>query len=213
MTTALRASPYPGRDSGGEQAGGWICTYTGHWIDPLDPDPSDVRIEDIAHSLANQCRFTGHVSEFYSTAQHSYLVSAIVPREDALWGLLHDASEAYLSDIAAPVKRQPGFGDVYKAAELRLEEAIATHFDLPWPMPDTIKPADRAVLRAEQRDLMPNEPSEGDILPHPVIPWDPKFARAMFIERYNSLTGQSIKFPKPPERTLWDVKREQRRKD
>lgn len=195
MMTAL--NPYPPNDTGGEHSvdGGWICTYSGHWITPLDPDPSDIRIEDIAHALALSVRFTGHVRQFYSTAQHSYLVSTVVPRKDALWGLLHDASEAYLSDIASPVKRQSGFGDVYKAAETRLEECIAAHFNLPWPMPGTIKPADRMLLRAEQRDLMPNQPSPGDIYEPEIVPWPPEFARAMFMKRYNELTGQQIKLP------------------
>lgn len=48
--------------------GDWIQTYTNKQFWPLDPRPEDVCIEDIAHALSLQCRFTGHVREFYSTA-------------------------------------------------------------------------------------------------------------------------------------------------
>lgn len=190
-------NPYPEHDPGGEYTvdEGWICTYTGHWIRPLDPDPSDIRIEDITHSLAMSTRFTGHVRQFYSTAQHSYLVSLDVPEEFALCGLLHDASEAYLSDIASPVKRQAGFGDTYKEAEEVLEAAIAEHFNLPFPFPPEIKAADQRLLRAEQRDLMPNDPSPGSIYEQTIDPWGPEFARLMFIKRYNELTGQEVRLP------------------
>src|ERR1019366_9954250 len=85
---------------------GAIRTYSGVRFKPLDPDPA-VGISDIAHALANQCRFGGHSSAFYSVAQHSVRVSEICAAEDALWGLLHDASEAYLVDVPAPLKQLP----------------------------------------------------------------------------------------------------------
>ena len=73
--------------------------------------PDDVNIVDIAHSLAMQCRFTGHTKVFYSVAQHSVLVSKLLERRGCdhatvLWGLMHDAAEAYLvGDVATPVKK------------------------------------------------------------------------------------------------------------
>lgn len=167
----------------------------GHWIDPLNPSASDICIEDIAHSLAMSVRFTGHVRMFYSTAQHSYLVSYDVPTWLALTGLLHDASEAYMSDFASPLKRANGFGELYKEAEGRLEAAIAERFNLPYPWPSEIKESDLRLLRAEQRDLMPNDPSPGSIYTPIINPWGPEFARRMFITRYNSLTGENIQLP------------------
>lgn len=208
MTTALL-------DTGNETGvtGHWICTYTGAKIEPLDPDPSLIFIEDIAHSLANQCRFTGHVSSFYSTAQHSVLVSYLVPDEDRLWALLHDGSEAYISDIASPVKRHPDFGTYYDIAEERLTRAIAERFQLPYPMPKSIKVADKMMLRAEQRDLMPNDPTDGPIFDGEVVPWSPYDAERQFLSRYVSLTGEAVTMPRKKHVSLWTLKRQQRRKD
>ena len=85
--------------------GDWIQTFTGRAFYVLDPRPEDVDIEDIAHALSMQCRFAGHCREFYSVAQHSVTASWLVPPEDALWGLLHDAAEAYVVDLPRPIKR------------------------------------------------------------------------------------------------------------
>jgi hypothetical protein len=169
--------------------GGRIATYTGHWITPLDPDPADIAIEDVAHALANQCRFTGHVREFYSVAQHSVLASTLVPEGFELDALLHDASEAYLADIARPIKNMPGFGDVYHAAEATLEKAVAERFGTRYPMPPEVKAADNLMLWAEMRDLMPNDPPDGvDAYDQEVIPWLPVEAETRFLARYAELT-------------------------
>src|ERR1051326_5301684 len=115
---------------------GAIMTFSGRWINPLNPRPEDIDIVDIAHALSNQCRFTGHTRFFYSVAQHSCLVSDECANPHKLGGLLHDASEAYLSDIARPIKAQPGFGEVYKTCENKLMIAVAKRFSLDWDWED-----------------------------------------------------------------------------
>jgi len=174
-----------------ETLDGTICTYSGRTIQPLNPDPADVDIEDIAHALSNNCRFTGHVKSFYSVAQHSVLCSRIVPDEYALTALLHDASEAYLSDIARPIKAQPDFGETYKKYESKLEAAIAERFGLVFPYPAEIKWADNVLLRSEQRDLMPPVfRHEGeDYLEDTIDPWAPELAEIKFLGRFYSLIG------------------------
>ena len=93
-----------------------ILTYSGKVFDPVNPIAADIRIEDIAHALAHQCRFSGHTIEHYSVAEHSVRVSGLLedrgyPYRVQMWGLLHDASEAYLIDLPAPVKNGTPLGD------------------------------------------------------------------------------------------------------
>lgn len=130
-----------------------IQVANGNTIDPLNPDPADIHIEDIAHALSNQCRFSGHVKKFYSVAEHSIKVSHAVPKEDALWGLLHDASEAYLVDVPSPIKNDL-FGKQYREVEDMLMSVICEKYGLDPEMPASVKAADNSLLRTEVRDLL-----------------------------------------------------------
>jgi hypothetical protein len=142
----------------------FIETYTGKRFYPLNARKEDICITDIAHALSNQCRFSGHTRRFYSVAEHSVHVSLVVADrggsfEDQLWGLLHDASEAYLVDLPTPLKKDPVFGFVYRAAERALTKAIAEAFDLEGhEPPGIVHNADLAMLATEARDLMPCKP-------------------------------------------------------
>jgi hypothetical protein len=136
------------------RAGGWICTASGREFWPLDPRPEEVDIEDIAHALSRACRFAGHCSRLYTVGEHSILVASWVPPEDALWGLLHDAAEAYLPDMPRPLKRLPEFA-WYRAAERRVMDAVCDRFGLPRAEPQSVKAADLRALATEARDLMP----------------------------------------------------------
>ena len=166
----------------------WVTTYTGGTFFPLAPRVEDVRIEDIAHALSNLCRFAGHVSEFYSVAQHSVLVSQICDPDDGLWGLLHDASEAYLCDIVSPVKRAPALAG-YREVEHGVMQVIAQACGLPIDEPMSVKRADRALLRLEQRELMrmPSGWHAGDVPNLYLVPWPPALAKTLFLARYDQL--------------------------
>ncbi len=173
----------------------WIQTFTGRQFWPLDPRVEDVCIEDIAHALSNTCRFCGHTREFYSVAQHSILESCYVeaiggPRVDALWGLLHDASEAYLHDITRPLKRSDLFGEAYVKAEARLMRVIADAFGLPGEMPGNVKFADEVALVTEMRDLMDHVPAGqyAEPLREDIVPWTPRSAELAFLDRFHALT-------------------------
>ena len=135
----------------GKRAGDWMQMNSGVAFWPLDPRPSEILIEDIAHSLALLCRFGGHCRRFYSVAEHSILVSRLCEPQHRLWGLLHDASEAYVVDVPRPLKRcLPG----YRAIEDRVQHAIAARFELPPIIPAPVKEADEAMLMAEAFQLM-----------------------------------------------------------
>lgn len=168
---------------------GEIILSSGKWFNVFEPNPEDVDIKDIAHALSNQCRFTGHTTDFYSVAQHSVLVSDNCSSRDAKWGLLHDASEAYLSDIARPIKKHPDFGPFYLAAEDKLTDAIMVHFGLPTKMPSGVREADDMLLRSEARDLMPDSfpVYPGPTVPLTILPWTPEESHYQFMDRFNEL--------------------------
>lgn len=48
-----------------------IRTFTGIYMNVFDPTDEMICIEDIANALSHQCRFAGHLPNFYSVAQHS----------------------------------------------------------------------------------------------------------------------------------------------
>ena len=177
------------------QGNSLIVTYTGRIIDPINPHPDDIAIEDIAHALANSCRWTGHVRKFYSVAEHSVRVATHLPQKLHLDGLLHDASEAYLSDLSRPIKQHSGLGYIYLEVEARLMQVISDKFLLDWPMHPLVKDADNQLLWAEVRDLMP--PMKDDRLlqwstettyKQIIEPWDPVRAEAMFLGFFSGTT-------------------------
>lgn len=175
--------------------GDWGCTASGKRYWPADPRPEDIDINDIAHALSMQCRFGGHVKEFYSVAQHSVHVSEHCSPADALWGLLHDASEAYIVDIPRPLKYAAGM-EGYLALERKMMHAVCDAFGLPREMPASVRAADELLLASEACLLMPDT---GDAAvqhwgierldaPACAIPWTPEHARQRFLARFHELT-------------------------
>ena len=159
---------------------------------PLEPDPEKVCIEDIAHALSCQCRFGGHSSKFYSVAEHSVSVSKLCAPEDALWGLLHDGSEAFLCDIPRPLKVLPEFA-AYREAEHRLQRVIAVRFGLPPEQPASVAVADDTMLWIEAHSLGAIEEETIRDIPIPlemeiVSPLLPADAERLFLDRFEELT-------------------------
>lgn len=176
-----------------ERVGCWLQTYSGRQFWPLDPRPEDVVIEDVAHALSLQCRYGGHTRKFYSVAEHCWRASQICDGENALWGLLHDASEAYLVDLPRPLKRFSALGGEYRQVEARLMDVICERFGLTAVEPAEVKRADDFLLHWEARDLMAPHPEpwvgEGTmILPRSVIDTlSPCLAEIAFLERFREL--------------------------
>ena len=168
----------------------WMRTYKGHKFRPFKPDKQVIDIEDIAHSLSNQCRFVGMTSEFYSVAQHSFHVSYAVPPELALDGLLHDSAEAYLGDMATPIKRHKKM-KFYSFCEGRIYRKIAEKFGIPAQISPEVKAADLLLLATEARDLIgsPIWARGLEKLPTIIMPWPPKVAERRFLERFKELYG------------------------
>lgn len=183
----MTSSPTPPEPS---RKGDWIRTFKGVEYWPLDPRPEDVLIEDIAHALANSCRYAGHTSRFYSVAEHSIIVSRLVAPELALSGLLHDATEAYVVDVPRPLKR---YLTNYAEIEELNWQAIAKAFDLDPVMHESIKNADNAILVKEMQIFMNGQKpkaiysnSNGLVVPDDIVPIGmlPTWAEAAFMTRF-----------------------------
>lgn len=137
----------------------YILTYTGKHFNPTQPDAKDIDIRDIAHALSLLCRANGHFKTFYSVGQHSIqCMKEAKAREYSkkvqLACLLHDASEAYLSDITTPVKQKL---PEYQAYEAPLQDMIWRKYlgeALTAAEKRQVFDIDRAVLYGEFEALM-----------------------------------------------------------
>lgn len=168
----------------------WMQTFTGKALDPLSPDPDAIDIIDIAHQLGMQCRYNGSVRRFYSVAEHCVLLSHTVVPENALWALLHDATEAYVGDLIWPLKEQlPEF----KTIEDSLMFAICTKYRLPPGQPRQVKEHDLRIVMDERAQLMAAPQREWCALEGirplgiDVFGWDPYKAGERYLARFHQL--------------------------
>lgn len=183
----------------------YIVTYTGKVFEFLNPKPEMVCIEDIAHALANTCRYTGHVKQFYSVAQHCVLIANADLPGDPLVRLLHDSAEAYIGDLASPWKRLLLVDVPYyhwktsmpvRNFEVGIEAVIGTALEVDLSPDPEIKLGDTRMFWTEVRDLMPKKPDDFEWGPPrmqpldmKIIPWNPIVAEGMFLSTYNKLKG------------------------
>lgn len=173
----------------------WIETSTGKQFWYTSDDPREVDIRDIASALSKLCRFTGHCSKFYSVAEHSILVSELLPDHLKLAGLLHDASEAYLADIASPIKQ---LLPEYKKIEHFVMEKVGRKFGITKEQFEDklVKCADWSQLKVEASDLLPSR-GENWYFPDGLLGglyptcFTPQVAERMFLDTYYDITRNS----------------------
>lgn len=196
----------------------WIQTYTGLKFFPTDPDANAFDVRDIARALSMQCRYVGHVDRFYSVAEHSVRISreaekrmmlehghaegSETVRRVAQWGLIHDASEAYLGDVSRPLKVQECMRG-YREAEARLMEALRRWLDLPQGEPQIIRALDTEILGTEARQLKdPVHEDWGQTCPGGVLPaalpgmelgWVQATAEMIYLKRWVKVFGRPIR--------------------
>lgn len=170
-----------------EKTDGFIQTYTGIRVTIPVPKVEEISIVDIAHALSNLCRFTGHSKKFYSVGEHCVRVSRIVEPENKLAALLHDASEAYLNDIARPMKQ---FFPEYLKLEGKVSKVINKAFGITGQSHEEIKRADNILCCTEGRDLIGNTEdwySTEKPLPRKICPWTPHNAERAFLALFIKL--------------------------
>jgi len=187
-----------------------ILTNSGRQIDPFNMRAADVNIFDVAHSLSRICRYSGHVNQFYSVAQHSCIlamnISSVmqfqgakiigdhIHAELAFTALLHDAPETYIGDMAAPLKsRLPD----YRELEEGVSEAVHEKFGLSEYYLDLVKPLDQAICVNEMDALYHGgAPAEvranlGMGIPGiGIIPVSPDESEVMFLSIYRQLAAR-----------------------
>lgn len=173
-----------------------LQTYTGRVVNPLDLQPDDIDIYDIAHSLACVNRFGGHARRPISVAQHSVHVSTLVPPEHALQGLLHDAAEAYLGDVTKWLKQTEAMAG-YRAAEDRAWAVIARAFGVPEELAPEVEAADIFMVRLEATSSYDNWRSGSALHPQVtatererLVGWEPwcwHDAEARFLATYEGV--------------------------
>lgn len=170
-------------------------TYTGKLINPIDVRPNEVDIIDIAHSLAMQCRWNGHTKEFYSVAQHCVLASYLV--SGSVWvqmlALLHDAPEAYISDVITPMKQHFSLDFLYIEHHTLLSILERYGIDKPDSPTNALHPevleADHRLLATEYDQLMEggemSKKLEG-IQPYDlkIVPLPAPSAKKLYLKRF-----------------------------
>ena len=170
----------------------WIQTQSGVAFDLADPKPEMVVLEDIAQALAFMPRFNGHTGNWYSVAQHSVLVSRLLPKEHRMWGLMHDAHEAYTGDIVSPLKALLVFK--VKEIEKRIQDAICMRFDISRDPPLCVHEADLQMLATERDNFF--EPLDWGIKTQPldidIDVWHPNIARGKFIWEFDRILKGAI---------------------
>ena len=142
-------------------------------------------IETIAFALSHINRYTGHVGQ-YSVAQHCVLVAKQLPDELKLAGLLHDAPEAYIGDVSAPLKKHL---PEYKIIEEFYHSVIDDHFGVVTEQP-AIKEVDVRMLITEAKSfgILTEEWPKAEPYKFEVVPLPPELAYIEFMEMFHNLT-------------------------
>lgn len=151
-----------------ERIGDYIQVNSGGRFYVLDPRAEDITINDIAHSLANLCRFTGHGDRFYSVGEHSILCARVARKLgystlQQLYCLMHDGSESVVNDLARPVKQNI---PQYKEVEDRIMAIIWEVAKIPKPTEEDykiVKLIDNTLLINEMEQLMKRNDVPTDI--------------------------------------------------
>jgi 5'-deoxynucleotidase YfbR-like HD superfamily hydrolase len=193
-----RVPPRPPLDTW--PGGSYMCVRYVGWVNPLDMQPGDIDIRDIANNLARINRYTGATAEPYSVAEHSVKVEArftklaggqyrvIAPRR-RLAALLHDAPEAYINDMVNPVKRDPGMKR-YVEIDDDLQNRIYETFDC---VPDD---ETRALIKqADHEEFLVEWELPGGEFDHHA-------AERLFLSRYHWLVEEIEREDRRAERLI-----------
>ncbi|MBS1188555.1 MAG: hydrolase [Rhodocyclaceae bacterium] len=166
-----------------------IVTASGFTLDLANPDATGLPVADVARALSYQPRWCGATKSFYSVAEHSVMVSRLVPEEFAYDALWHDCIEFVTGDWPSPLKIFLGRNEINAKLE-PIEAALGRRFGFRSHLPE-VKQADLVAMATELRDLLPPAWMDWGHLPppHPAKIWPvgPERAYALFLERHEEL--------------------------
>lgn len=176
-----------------DERGAFVTTYSGVRFFVEECNIADVPIEDIAHALAMNCRFNGHLDQFYSVAQHSVIVSMLVPSEHRMTALLHDVSEAFVPDMPRPFKK---FITGFEEYEDKIQRAVAKCYGTVYPLPETVKYVDKNIVRDEAEAMYRLPPTWIEFYDSVAnrewfMKMSPQDAKHYFLDRFYYLQGES----------------------
>lgn len=174
-----------------DDRGPFISTYSGAKFFVNECNVEDIPITDIANALALNCRFNGHISRHYSVAEHCVLVSNLASPDNALYGLLHDYEEAFISDIPRPFK-------VAITGHIEFANAVMANvcelYGLPLEIPEDVAYIDKHICAVEATVLAKVVPDwvkyyDLSVCPtHEIKGLSHIQARDAFMNRFNELT-------------------------
>lgn len=173
-----------------------ITTYSGIRMNPVEPQAEDIDIKDIAHALSLICRGGGHVRSFFSVGQHSLICAEEAKLRGCslrvqLGALLHDGSEAYMSDLVRPVKQQI---PQYREIENRLIDTIWGSFIPGEPLSQEerqiIKDIDDDTMSWDMKILLGDEINQNyrnlhHLPDHTFVPMDQ--VEALYLKKFDQL--------------------------
>lgn len=129
-----------------------VVTRSGRFLDCNNPNPADIQPADIAYQLEYTYRWRAATIRPLSVAEHSIWVALAVSPENQLAALLHDAAEAFMSDVPTPIKKHC---HSYMSIEANLLGAILERFGLPPELPQEVLEADFRMACTEKAKLLP----------------------------------------------------------
>lgn len=168
-----------------------VYTPTGRRINLVEMVPADVRVRDIAYTLAYQTRFGGRVRKYYSVAEHSWHVSRRVRDvggtvAQQLMALHHDDEEAFVTDMPRPLKYMPGM-EPYRALGTAIQSKILESLGLPPTLDPIVKEADHWLVGFEKYMVSFFPYPDAIVWDWTPMHWEPAIASARFMNRHAEL--------------------------
>jgi uncharacterized protein len=166
-----------------------------HYLSGIEILNNVVDIRDVAQSLAQINRFTGHCHRPYSVAEHSLLVADLAKRDgkSALIQyacLMHDAHESVTGDMSSPGKHAIGLA--WPAFEYKQADVFRRQFGLLTAFAsyrNLVHHYDLVALATERRDLTSYDPKRNR--PWPILDTAGQEVPPMSTVNLNNLTASN----------------------